>query len=352
MHVQLDDAHLPVAVRLYLTHRNFEKAAGAIAADDFFDGTSWTSDLLTVFAIHQMIQGVERIIGTRSSRIEGPLLFLAVCFMLEMFVDRYGDISARATDEGIWERHLLRDCGGNGNALSFSVRLQGVALSFIRTTVSELPSIRSSTATNLIVACCLQYLDSKSDNSAGQPQKPAIDLTKSTKPIAHVTSAKDVHGNMYGELLESSDLAPNMSVQVVDQWGSVKRPEDDANSGLLASTWDSASTISSYQWQPSERTEVLRLARASEALYRPYIGTGELLQHGRRRIGRLICHGPNRDNPRLIDAETEKRFDYCRGLKDSEDSLCAGWHLYHQIAWRVCQLLSHISPASFPAYSS
>ena len=95
------EAHLPIALRLDLACWDFEEAAWAIPTYNFFYCTSWTSDMLTVFAIHQVMKRVQGVECTRGSGIEAPLLFLTACIILKTLIDRYRNISARAADERI-----------------------------------------------------------------------------------------------------------------------------------------------------------------------------------------------------------------------------------------------------------
>lgn len=102
-------AHLPVALCSELTSRDFEEAARTIPTNNLFDGASWTSDLLAILTVHQVIQGIQRVARTRRRGIKCPLLFLAICFAFEVFIDGYRDIGAGATDVSIWERHLIHE---------------------------------------------------------------------------------------------------------------------------------------------------------------------------------------------------------------------------------------------------
>lgn len=75
MKENLPNAYLPAAITLDHSARELEQAAGAIPAGNLFDDASGTSYLVTVFAILEVLKGIEGEVCAARLWVKGPLLF-------------------------------------------------------------------------------------------------------------------------------------------------------------------------------------------------------------------------------------------------------------------------------------
>lgn len=66
----------PVSLAPQVATRYLEKTIWAIICDYLFAHTSWAANLLTVFAIKQILEWIEAVIGARCTRVECALVIV------------------------------------------------------------------------------------------------------------------------------------------------------------------------------------------------------------------------------------------------------------------------------------
>lgn len=67
-------ADIPVSFALQVATRHFEEAVWAVVRDDFFVHTSWAADLVAVFAVQQVLERIEAVVGAGVAGIESVVI--------------------------------------------------------------------------------------------------------------------------------------------------------------------------------------------------------------------------------------------------------------------------------------
>jgi hypothetical protein len=70
--------HAPVALALQVAAGNLEQAARAVVGHDLLGDAARTPDLVAVFAVHQVLERVQAVVGPRGARVEVPVVIAAV----------------------------------------------------------------------------------------------------------------------------------------------------------------------------------------------------------------------------------------------------------------------------------
>ena len=97
---------LPVPFTLHTAAWDLKQAVRAIPAHYLVQNTSRTADLVAVLAVEEVLEGIQAVVGSRSSRVEGA--FVLVCFFSAGWVDssnflgRYRRVCAGALEICIW----------------------------------------------------------------------------------------------------------------------------------------------------------------------------------------------------------------------------------------------------------
>lgn len=61
---------VPVALAAEVAAGNLEQAVGTVVCDYLLIDTSWTSNLLAIFAVEEVLEGVEAEVGSRGTGIK------------------------------------------------------------------------------------------------------------------------------------------------------------------------------------------------------------------------------------------------------------------------------------------
>lgn len=67
---------IPVAFAFKVAAWDLKQAIGAVVGDNLLIDASRAPDLVTVFAVHQMLQRIKTEVGARGARVECPLIVL------------------------------------------------------------------------------------------------------------------------------------------------------------------------------------------------------------------------------------------------------------------------------------
>jgi hypothetical protein len=65
---------LPVTLAPQVTAWNLEETIWAVISNDFFVDASRAADLLTVFAVEEVLEGIEAVVCTRIAGVKGSLV--------------------------------------------------------------------------------------------------------------------------------------------------------------------------------------------------------------------------------------------------------------------------------------
>lgn len=66
---------VPVALAAEVAAGDLKQAVGTVVCDYLLIDASRTSNLLAVFAVEKVLEGVEAEVGSRGTRVKGPLIF-------------------------------------------------------------------------------------------------------------------------------------------------------------------------------------------------------------------------------------------------------------------------------------